>query len=291
MASSLKKALGLALLVIASVVASAITQSPIANATDKVGNIAANVMPKAFEGAGITEQLGKNVDLNLVFTDEHGVEKPLREIIDGSKPILLGMVYYGCPNLCNFFMNGVTDVLKKSKFAPGTEFEMVFISIDPTETPALALEKKGNHLKEYGRPGTEKGWHFLTGKQDSITQISQQVGFGYKWDDETKQWAHSSAGIIITPHGQVARYLYGIMFEEPTLRLSLLEASKDKIGGFMDRIMLFCFKFDPHKNKYSLYAFNIMRASAGLTVLLMALILIPYWRRNNILSKRGDGTL
>jgi protein SCO1/2 len=188
-------------------------------------------------------------------------------------------------------MNGVTDVLKKSKFAPGTEFEMVFISIDPTETPALALEKKGNHLKEYGRPGTEKGWHFLTGKQDSITQISQQVGFGYKWDDETKQWAHSSAGIIITPHGQVARYLYGIMFEEPTLRLSLLEASKDKIGGFMDRIMLFCFKFDPHKNKYSLYAFNIMRASAGLTVLLMALILIPYWRRNNILSKRGDGTL
>jgi protein SCO1 len=260
-------------------------------ATDQVAKTPASVKPKEFEGVGITENLGKQVDLNLVFKDENGVEKPLRSIVRGDKPVFLGLVYYGCPNLCNFFMNGVTDVMRKSKWTPGKEFEVVFVSIDPSETPELAKEKKAAYMEEYARPGSEGGWHFLTGTQASITQITKEAGFGYKWDKESKQWAHSAAGIILTPHGQIARYLYGIMFEEPTLRLSLVEASKNQIGGFIERIVLFCFKFDPHTNKYSLYAFNVMRASAGITVLLMALFLIPYWRRNNFLSKRGDGTV
>ncbi|MGE3974143.1 MAG: SCO family protein [Bdellovibrionales bacterium] len=262
-----------------------------ANATEHVAGTPANVMPKEFEGAGITEQLGSQVNLDLVFKDENGVEKPLRSIVNGSKPIFLGMVYYGCPNLCNFFMNGVNDVMKKTKWSPGKEFEVVFVSIDPREGPDLAKEKKANYMKEYNRPGTEGGWHFLTGNQANIAELAKQVGFGYKWDDDSQQWAHSAAGILLTPNGQIARYLYGIMFEEPTLRLSLAEASNNRIGGVFEKMVLFCFKFDPTKNKYSLYAFNIMRASAGLTVLLMALFLIPYWRRNNVFRQRGDSNV
>lgn len=252
--------------------------------------IAASAKLPQLEGVGITEHIGTQIDLNLDFRDESGQLVKLRNVIDGSKPVLLGMVYYGCPNLCNFFMNGVTDVLKDLKWTPGNEFEVLMVSIDPSEGSKLASEKKENHLKAYGRMESRNGWHFLTGSEANIKTLAAQVGFGYKWDEASKQWAHTSAAIITTPYGQVSRYLYGIMFDSQTLRLSLFEAGKNKIGGLVDQIVLFCFKFDPTRNKYSFYAMNLMRVAAAFTVLILALFLIPYWKRNR-LFKQGDSTV
>lgn len=250
----------------------------------------ASAKPKELEGVGITERTGHQIDLNLEFRNEEGSLVPLRSIVDGSKPIVFGLVYYGCPNLCNFFMNGVTDVLKESKWNPGKEFDVVFVSIDPKETNDLAVKKKETYMQAYGRVETRSGWHFLTGSEANIKALASQVGFGYRWDKDSKQWAHAAAAIIATPHGQISRYLYGIMFDEKTLRLSLLEAGKNKIGGLVDRILLFCYKFDPTRNKYSLYAMNLMRIAAALTILVMGFFLIPYWRKVR-LFKQGDSTV
>ncbi len=247
--------------------------------------------PAELEGVGITEHVGTQIDLNLEFTNDNGEKVRLAQLMNGSKPVLLGLVYYGCPNLCNFFMNGVTDVLKDMTWTPGKEFEVVMVSIDPKETAKLAHDKKANYLKAYGRVGTEKGWHFLTGSEQNIKILASQVGFGYRWDEPGKQWAHASAAVITTSHGQISRYLYGIMFDQNTVRLSLVEAGKNKIGGIVDQILLFCYKFDPTRNKYSLYAMNLMRVAAALTILIMSALFIPYWRRNRLFSKQGDSTV
>jgi len=249
----------------------------------------ASAKPAQLEGVGITEKLGTQIDLNLEFKDEEGKAVSLRNFMNGSKPVLLGLVYYGCPNLCNFFLNGVTDVLKNFPWTPGKEFEVVMVSIDPKENSELARKKKENYLKAYGRVETRNGWHFLTGDEANIKALSSQVGFSFRWDPQSKEWAHASAAIITTPFGQVSRYLYGIMFEQQTLRLSLVEAGKSKVGGFMDRVLLFCYKFDPARNKYSLYAMNLMRVAAALTAIIMGIFLYSYWKRNRLL--KGDSTV
>jgi len=257
-------------------------------ATGTAPGVLPNEKPRQLEGVGITDKSGQQIDLNLQFVREDGTPIALREIYKNDRPVLLGLVYYECPNLCNFFMNGVTDVLKELKWTPGDQFDVVFVSIDPKETPALASAKKANHLKELGRDGAGKGWHFLTGTQENIQALAKQVGFGFKWDEESKQWAHTSAAIVTTPTGQVSRYLHGIMFEPGTLRLSLVEASKNKIGSFVDHVVLFCYRFDPNQNKYTLYAFNIMRGAALITLTALALFIIPFWRKHRLLSKQGD---
>jgi protein SCO1/2 len=253
-------------------------------------NIPVTQKPREFEGVGITEKLGKQIDLNLQFRDEAGQLVPLSRYINGSKPVLIGLVYYGCKNLCNFFMNGVTDVLKTFKWTPGKEFEVVMVSIDPEEDSQLAAAKKEAYLKAYGRVETRDGWHFLTGDERNTKALASQVGFSYRWDEKTQQWAHVSAAIITTPTGEVSRYLYGIVFDQKTLKLSLLEAGKNKIGGIVDRILLFCYHFDPSQNKYSLYAMNLMRVAAAFTVLILGLFLFSYWRRNRVFNQ-GDSAL
>jgi protein SCO1 len=245
-------------------------------------------VPEPLKGIGITEHLGEKVDLSMKFTDESGKEVILGKFFTDHKPVLLSLVYYGCPNLCSFYLNGVMDVMKQVTWKAGDEFKMVVVSIDPSETPELAKTKKANYIKEYGQLGE---WHFLVGTEANVKALAKQVGFGYRWDNESKQWAHSAAAMVLTPGGEISRYLYGIMFDPQTLRLSLVEASKNKIGSLMDKVLLFCFRFDPHAKKYSFYAYNLMRASAGMTVLLLALFMVPYWRRQKALGEppqQGD---
>lgn len=236
--------------------------------------------PKELKDIGIEEHLGANVDLGLVFNDEDGKPVTLGSLTASHKPVLLSLAYFGCPSLCNFHLNGLKDAFKDMKEPVGQEFEFVVVSIDPREKPDLAKQKREAYVKAYGRLDSIKGWHFWTGTQENIARLASQVGFKYRWDEGEKQWAHASAAYAITPEGRISRYFYGIIFDAKMLRLSLVEASNGTIGTIVDKLTLFCFHFDPKENKYTMAAFNIMRAGGGLTVLILAAVLVPFWLRS-----------
>lgn len=235
--------------------------------------------PAELVGVGLEEHLGRQLDLSLQFTDEDGVTAPLGSFFHKGRPVLMAMVYYTCPGLCNYHLNGVTDALKTMKWTTGQEFDVIAVSMNHDETPALAQGKLQNYLKEYGRDGQGDGWHFLVGRQANVKALADQLGFKFKWNDDTKQFAHAAISYIITPGGKISRYLPGIQPEPGTLKLSLLEASDGKIGSFIEQTLLYCFKFDPKKGKFTLYAWNLMRAGALLMVLLLGLFLLPVWWR------------
>lgn len=239
-----------------------------------------NQTPQQLEGIGVTEKLGDQIDLGTPFTDDAGNPVTLGSYFKTGKPVVFSIVYYSCANLCNFHLNGLTSALKKLPWTVGQEFELVALSMDHRETPELAGKKKANYVNEYGRPDSINGWHFLTGSEDNIKKIADQVGFGFRWDEAGKQFAHASAAIIVTPGGKISRYLHGVTFEPQTVRLALLEAGDGRIGNIIDRIVMFCFQFDPRKSKYTIYAWNIMRIGAVLTVLLLAVLLVPVWMRD-----------
>lgn len=239
-----------------------------------------NEIPTKLEGVGITEKLGEKVNLDLPFKDESGAAVSLRKYTSTGKPVLLSLAYYSCPSLCNFHLNGLLDAFKGIKKPIGDEFQVVVVSIEPKETPALAAAKKASYIEAYGRPEGADGWHFLTGSESSIREITKQVGFGYAWDEEQKQWSHAAAAMVLTPEGVVSRYLYGIVFQPQTVRLSMIEASSGKIGTIVDRLVLFCFHYDPKASKYTLMAFNVMRGGAVLAVVVMTAFLAPFWFRS-----------
>ncbi|MEM7181177.1 MAG: SCO family protein [Spirochaetota bacterium] len=246
-----------------------------------------NETPKQLQDVGIFENPGVSLDLQAPFRDQNGQDVTLAKYFTSSKPVLLALIYYKCPNLCNFQLNGLTKALKEMKWTVGKEFSLVAISIDAKETPEIASKKRDAYLKEYARVEADKGWHFLTGPEESIHKISAQVGFRFKWNEETEQWAHSAATYVMTPDGKLSRYLYGIGYEAKTLRLSLVEASQGKIGDIVDRFVLFCFQFNPEKNQYTLYAYNLMRVAASITVLFLGIFLFTYWNNQNKKEPQG----
>lgn len=245
-----------------------------------------NETPAELKDVGIDEHLGEPVDLALTFRDESGKTVPLSSFTSGGKPVLLTLAYFNCPSLCNFHLNGLNDAFKGLKEPLGREFEMVVVSIEPKETFELAAKKKESYIRAYGRPEGAAGWHFLTGDQANITKLAQQVGFKYRWDEKEKQYAHASAAYVLTPEGRISRYMYGIVFDPKVLRLSMIEASNGTIGTLVDKLTLFCFHYDPKASKYTVAAFNVMRAGGGLTVLILACFLLPFWFRSR---KGGAG--
>jgi protein SCO1/2 len=250
---------------------------------------ASNEVPVALEDVGITEHLGEAIDLTTTFKDETGQTVELNRYFSGHKPVLLSLVYYGCPGLCNFHLNGVTDALKELDWNLGKEFEMVVISIDPSEDPEMATQKKSSYVKALGRDQAASGWHFLTGKKENIEKIASQVGFRFHWDKLSKQWAHTSAMYVLSPLGKISRYLYGIQFDPKTVRLSLVEASQGKTGTVLDHLILYCFQYDPNRKTYAFYAYNIVRAGGGIAGLALLALLIPTWLRERRKSKvQGD---
>ena len=236
-------------------------------------------LPAELKNVGVIEHLGSNLDLGLQFTDESGAVVPLGKYFGGHKPVLMAMVYYTCPSLCNFHLNGLTDTMKNLKLTAGKDFEVVAVSMNHTETPDVAGKKKHNYLELYGRPEGNNGWHFLVGSEENVRKLANQLGFKFNWLEDQKQYAHAAVAYVITPEGKISRYLHGIQVDPNTLRMSLLEASNGKIGGFLEQAIMFCFQFDPKKNKYTLYAWNIMRVGAFMMLLVLAIILIPAWKR------------
>ncbi len=244
----------------------------------------ANETPANLKDIGIEPHLGEKLNLDLPFVDHDGRAVTLRELMRDGKPILLSLAYYSCPSLCNFHLNGLNDAFKQLEKPIGAEFKLVVMSFDPREKPALAKAKRANYLKEYARPDGDAGWYFLTGEQSSIDPMTKAIGFNYRWDEEQKQYAHASAAYAIALDGTITRYLFGISFEPKTIRLSMLEASKGQIGSIVDKLILYCFHFDPKASKYTLAAFNLMRAGGVIIVLVLGMFLFPFWIRHRRLK-------
>ncbi|TGK07335.1 SCO family protein [Leptospira semungkisensis] len=240
----------------------------------------AHAVPPELEGVGLEEKLGNSIDTNLTFIDDEGKQVRIGDYLKEGKPLLLTLVYYRCPTLCNLYLNELSNALKELSWEVGKEFNYVAVSFDPKEKPDLAKQKKEVYVKDYGR-GNGSGWSFLTGNDPEIKTLASSLGFTYKWNPYNDQWVHVSVAYVITPEGKISRYLKGIPVEERTLRLSLVEAGDGKIGDLTDRVALFCFQFDPSKNRYTLYAFNIMRVGGFLTVLVLAAFLFLFWKKQN----------
>ncbi|MBI2027159.1 MAG: SCO family protein [Deltaproteobacteria bacterium] len=248
---------------------------------------ATSEIPYELRDVAIKDKVGEKIDLQSKFTNEKGEQQALSDFFHQDKPVILALVYYSCPNLCNFLLNGLTDVLKKLQWQPGREFEIVAVSIDPSETSGLAKAKKENYLKLFDaspsldRMGLGGGWHFLVSPDNQVQSLSSQVGFGYRYDEKQKQYAHAAGLFILTPEGVLSRTLFGIQFEPQDLKLALLEAAQGKIGNFVDRLLLFCYHYDPEGKRYSLYALNLMKLGGFLTLVVLIVFLI-------IMCKRKD---
>jgi protein SCO1/2 len=237
--------------------------------------IPAGEKPRDLDDVRIDQKLDGLLPLDAKFRDEHGNEVRLGDYF-GSKPVVLALVYYSCPMLCNQVLNGMTsglDVLKSLSI--GKEFEVVTVSFDPRETPDLAREKKDTYLSWYKRDGAADGWHFLTGDQTNIDRLTEAAGFYYKWDSKTNQFIHASGIMIATSDGKLARYFYGIEYAPKDLRLGLVEASAGKIGSPVDQLLLYCYHYDPSSGKYGAAVMNLMRFGAVLTLIaIMAMFVV-----------------
>lgn len=236
-------------------------------------------LPAALQGVGIDQRLDQQIPLDLVFRDEVGREVPLSTYF-GQKPVVLALVYYQCPMLCTQILNGMETSLRAVSLDPGRDFEVVSVSFDPSDTPELAAEKKMNYVRRYGRPNTANGWHFLTGGEASIKALTDAVGFHYRYDPKTHQFAHASAIYVLTPQGRMSRYFYGVEYAPRDLRLGLVEASQNRIGNPVDQILLFCYHYDPATGKYGAIAMNMVRLGGATFVLISGSFLLIMWRRD-----------
>ncbi len=241
--------------------------------------VVASEQPKELKDVGIKEQLGQSLDLNMTFKDETGKTVQLSNYVNGSTPVIISPVYYDCPRLCNFHLNGLTEGLQKLDWSPGQKFQILAISFDSKETPELAKAKKDAYMKMYNRPGTEQGWHFLTTTEATVKQFTKELGFDFKWNEEAKEWAHASAAIVVSPTGKITRYLPGIVFEPQNIKLALTESSEGKIGSLIDSLVLYCFQYNPHKSEYTLAAFQLMKLGGFVTLIVLAIWLLPIWIR------------
>ena len=246
-------------------------------AYDTKRTLRANEAPHELKGIKVDEKIGDSIDLNLEFINEKGEKIQLKSYFKTNKPVLFTIVYYMCPSLCQLHLNSVVKNI--SRIGLKDDFEFIALSMDHKESFELAQKKKENYFKKFKI--NQNQFHFLTGSKENIEKISRQVGFRFKWNEKEKQFAHLPVAYALTPEGKISRYIYGVDLDEKTLKLSLVEASQGKIGGAIERILLFCFKFDPTKNRYTLYAYNIMRAGAVVTVLLILILLGPFWLRKS----------
>jgi len=239
--------------------------SPLYGARPESGPVSTG-LPKALKNVGIDQKLNEQVPLDAVFKDEQAREVRLGQFFKG-KPVVLSLVYYSCPMLCTQVLNGELGAFRSVSFNIGEQFEVVTVSFDARETPQLASAKKQTYIKGYNRPSGEAGWHFLTGDEANIKRLTEAVGFRYAWDEQTKQFAHASGIMLLTPEGRLARYFYGIDYPPKDLRLALVEASQDKIGTPVDALMLYCYHYDPSTGKYGVVVMNVMRIAGVITII------------------------
>ena len=245
-------------------------------------------LPPVLKTVGIEQNLNGQLPLDAEFKDENGSIVKLGSFFGKGRPIVLALVYYECPMLCNEVLNGLTGSLKGISFDAGKEYDVVAISFDTRENdkPELAKNKKASYLARYERKDAENGWHFLTGTQSEIDKVAQTVGFSYQFDEATNQFAHAGGLTIITPDGKISKYFYGIDYAPKDLKLGLMESAEGKIGSAVEKLYLYCFHYDPSTGKYGLAILKVLRLMAIATVLGLGGMIFVFWRRGK--SKTTD---
>jgi protein SCO1/2 len=232
----------------------------------------------------LDQRLDAQVPLDITFRDETGKLVPLRQYF-GRKPVMVNLIQYRCTMLCSQEMQILAQSLKELQFTTGNQFNLLTVSIDDREQPALAMDYKSDYMKQYARPGAETGWHFLTGDKASIQRLADAIGYHFVYDAQTNQFAHPDGVIVLTPAGKVARYFFRLEYPSQGLRLALVEASKEKIGSPLDYFALLCFHYNPATGRYSLAIMKVLRLAAVATVLGVAAGILLMNRR----SRPGTG--
>lgn len=225
------------------------------------------------------QRLNEQIPLDLTFTDESGNPVQLKNYF-GDKPVILSLAYYECPMLCTLVLNGLVRTLRSLSFSIGKEFNVLTVSFDAREKSPLAAEKKRTYLDAYRRPEAEEGWHFLTGDDDAIQQLTKAVGFQFSYDEKANQFAHASGIIVLTPQGKISRYLYGIEYAPRDVRLGLVEAAAGKIGSAVDQVLLLCFHYDPASGKYSFMIMRVIQLTGLITLFLLGSYIFRHIRRD-----------
>jgi protein SCO1/2 len=224
--------------------------------------------PAVLRDVGIDQRIGERLPLGTRFRDASGRDVALGDFF-GERPVLLVPAYYECPMLCTLVLNGVLRSLRALSFAPGRDFEVVVFSFDPGETSAMAAAKQATYLAEYRRPGTEAGWHFLTGDAEAIARLTRAIGYRYTYDEASGEYAHPSGIVVATPDGRISHYFFGIEFSPRDLRLAFVEASASRLGSVVDQVLLLCFRYDPALGAYSAAAMRALRVAGVLTLLVL----------------------
>lgn len=260
---------------------------PLAATSVAYGQAAPNVgqtstgMPAILQNVGFKPELNSQMPLDLTFRDETGKTVQLSGYFHHQKPVVLAFVYYSCPMLCMQLEQGLVGSLRMISFNPGRDYDVVFVSFDDRDTPDIAAMKKQTALKQFRRPETASGWHFLTGQKDAIMAATQAARFTFNFDSKTNLFAHASGILLLTPEGRISRYFYGVEFPSRSLRLGLVDASEGRIGTPVDHALLFCFQYDPSEARYSASILRIMRLGGVLTVLCLVFGILIFRRRDH----------
>jgi protein SCO1/2 len=233
------------------------------------GTMATARLPQ-LENVTFKQRLNTQLPLEARFKDENGRDVTLGQYFDGTRPVVLAFVYYTCPMLCTQVMNGVSRAVKVLPFTPGEDFDVVFISFDPRDKPESASAKKTALMNYWSMQNQEGAWHFLTGEEAQIKQVTSAAGFFYMWDEKTQQYAHLSGLLVLTPDGRLSRYFYGIEYSPKELRLALFESGQGHIGSIVDELLLYCYHYDPANGRYGAVVMNLVRLGGVLTVLAIA---------------------
>ncbi|HKW57061.1 MAG TPA: SCO family protein [Candidatus Acidoferrum sp.] len=245
---------------------------------DNVGS-AAKTLPPVLQNVGFEPPLNGALPLDLPFTDETGRPVRLRDYFY-QRPVVLALVYYGCPMLCDQLQQGLVGSLRMLSFNPGSDYEVVFVSFDPRETSDQAARKKASALAQFRRPETAVGWHFLTGSPDSIGALTKAANFRYRFDEKSRLFAHASGILLLTSDGRISRYFYGVEYPSRDMRLGLVDASAGRIGSPIDHVLLFCYQYDPSSARYSASVFKIVRLAGVLTILTIVAGILIFRRRD-----------
>ncbi|HXX13776.1 MAG TPA: SCO family protein [Candidatus Eremiobacteraceae bacterium] len=253
---------------------------------DNVGK-SSNGLPPALVNVGFDPQLNAQIPLDTPFLDEYGKPATLRQFT-GKKPLVLAFVYFNCPMLCSQVEQAVVGALKMTSFNPGSDYDVVFISFDPSDTPEAALQKKQEALSRFARPGTEAGWHFLTGTQPSIDAVTKAAAFRFTYDPKTRLYGHASGILLLTPDGRISRYFFGVEYPPSNVRLGLVDASSGKIGTPVDHLLLFCYQYDPTTAHYSATILTVIRMGGVVTLFCLALGFVIFRRRDHRSANRGN---
>jgi protein SCO1 len=237
----------------------------------------ANVRPPGLLNVGVEQRLNQQIPADLRFNDEYGNPVTLGQYF-GKRPLILNLVYYQCPMLCGEVLSGLTSSMKILTLDVGKDFDVLTVSFNPKETPAMAADKKQMYLQRYGRQGADQGWHFLTGSEDSIASLTKAAGFQYQYDPKSNQYAHATAIMVLTPGGKISQYFYGVEFAPKDLRLGLVQASNHQIGTVVDEVLLYCYHYDPQTGKYSAMVSRILKLAGAVTIVLLGGLLLVMFR-------------